>query len=233
MPVYVSPIHEWLSTPAGVSFVNAEKQATATELGRLFGAQFLQIGLWGDPDAFLHVPGTARRALCDPEDGEGVDFIARPERLPVTGHSVDALLLPHTLELTRYPHEVLRESERVLTAGGRIILLGFNPFSVIGLRRLVSRGGYPPGLGQMVTERRLRDWLRLLGFDVTLSRRYFTGLSSGGSVSERLRRLPQAYGAYMVIAIKRLYAVTPTRLRWRNPAKVPVGLIEPSTRNSS
>lgn len=231
MPVYQTSIQDWLTSPAGLGFRQAETEAAATELGRMFGAQFLQVGLWGDPDAFLPFPGTARRAVCDAGAG-GADFVARPERLPVAGQTVDGLLLPHTLELTRHPHEVLRESERVLVGGGRMIILGFNPVSMLGLRRVLTRGAFPPGLGPLVSERRLRDWLTLLGFDIIVSRRYFSSIGGSGTVREKLRQLPFSHGAYMVVAVKRVHVFTPLRKLWQRPAKVGAGrLVEPSTRN--
>lgn len=232
MPLYDTSVQDWLASAGGQDFQQAEKDAASVELGRMFGAQFLQVGAWGEPEGFLAFPGTARRAICDRRPGEGVGFVARPENLPVAGQSVDGLLLPHTLELTRYPHEVLREAERVLAGGGRIILLGFNPLSVLGIRRFLTRGGFPPGLTQVVTERRLRDWLSLLGFDVTISRRYFPALTGGGAARDGIRKLPFAYGAYLLVAVKRVHVVTPLRKLWRNPAKVAApGLVEPSTRN--
>jgi len=233
MPVYQTSVRDWLDTPSGQDFEEAEREAAATELGRMFGAQFLQVGAWGAPDGFLSYPGTARRAVCDARPGPGVGFVARPENLPVSGQTVDGLLLPHTLELTRHPHEVLREAERVLAGGGRIMVLGFNPVSIVGLRRFLSRGAFPPGLNQLVTERRLKDWLSLLGFDVTVSRRYFAALSGGGAARDGIRKLPFSYGAYLVVAVKRVHVVTPLRKLWRSPAKVagPGGLVEPSTRN--
>jgi hypothetical protein len=225
-------VGQWLESPAGQSFQQAEREAASTELGRMFGAQFLQIGAWGDPEAFLGYPATARRAICDSEAGPGVGFVARPERLPVSGQTVDGLFLPHTIELTRHPHEVLREAERVLVGGGRIIVLGFNPVSILGIRRLLTRGGFPPGLNQTVSQRRLTDWLSLLGFDVTVSRRYFAAVSGGDSIRDRLRQLPFSYGAYMLVAIKRVHIVTPLRKLWRHPAKVSARhVVEPSTRN--
>jgi SAM-dependent methyltransferase len=231
MAVYHQPIQDWLASPMGTGFRQAEIETAAAELGRMFGAQFLQVGVWGDTDAFLAFPGTARRATCDPA-GHGAGFVARPERLPVSGQTVDGLLLPHTLEMTRHPHEVLRESERVLVGGGRIMILGFNPLSMLGLRRFLTRGAFPPGLGPLVSERRLRDWLTLLGFDVIVSRRYFSSIGGSGTVREKLRRLPFSHGAYMVVAVKRVHVFTPLRKLWRSPAKVPAGsLVEPSTRN--
>jgi hypothetical protein len=111
------------------------------------------------------------------------------------------------------------------------VILGFNPLSPLGFRRLLSRGSYPPGLRQLVGERRLRDWMTLLGFDIILARHYFPHHHGSSALRERMRRLQFYHGAYMIIAIKRMYAVTPTRLRWRAPAKVSPGIVEPSTRN--
>lgn len=232
MPIDQYLLDQWLASAGGRDYLEAEREAASVELGRMFGAQFLQVGAWGGAESFLPFPGTARRALCDRRAGRGVEFVARPENLPVAGQTVDGLLLPHTLELTRHPHEVLREAERVLAGGGRIMVLGFNPVSVLGMRRFLTRGGFPPGLGHLVTEGRLRDWLSLLGFDVTLSQRFFPALSGGGAARDGIRKLPFAHGAYLLVAIKRVHVVTPLRKLWRRPAKVPAGgLVEPSTRN--
>ena len=47
----------------------------------------------------------------------------------------------------------------------------------------------------------------------------------------RLRRLPISWGAYMVVAVKRMRVITPLRQLWKAPAKVRGGLAEPTTRN--
>jgi SAM-dependent methyltransferase len=227
----LSELDHWLASHAGAAFREAESQAVKTELGRFFGAHFLQVGRWGPPDAFLGLPAMARRAMCDCEPGPGVDFVAQPERLPIPKRCIDGLLLAHTIERSRYPHEVLREAERVLRGGGRLMLLGFNPVSALGLRRLLTGGNYPPGLEQFVSVRRLRDWLSLLGFDVTVADRYYAAFPAGNDLGQRLRRLPLSWGAYVLVAVKRVYNVRPLRSRWRAPAKVASGLVEPSTRN--
>ena len=68
-------------------------------------------------------------AARGPGSGEGVGALARPDALPLATDSVDALLLPHTLELHDNPHEVLREVARVLIPEGHVVVLGFNPVS--------------------------------------------------------------------------------------------------------
>ncbi len=55
--------------------------------------------------------------------------------------SIDLVFLPHTLEFSADPHQVLRETERVLIPEGRVIILGFNPLSSLGLWRLFRRRG--------------------------------------------------------------------------------------------
>ena len=102
------------------------------------------------------------------------DFAA----LPFPENSLDLVLLPHTLELSPDPHVTLREVERVLVPEGRVVICGLNPASLWGLRqrrgRFCQRLGFgelflPPGV-EMIGFWRLRDWLRLLGFEVESGR---------------------------------------------------------------
>ncbi len=99
------------------------------------------------------------------------------DALPFPNQSLDLVVLPHALELSRDPHLTLREVERVLMPEGRLMILGFNPASMWGLRQRLGRarsavglGGrgalYLPRAGEFLGYWRLRDWLRLLSFEV-------------------------------------------------------------------
>jgi len=103
------------------------------------------------------------------------------DALPFDAASLDLVILPHALELARDPHLALREVERVLVPEGRVIIVGFNPASLWGtrqrlgrLRRRLWRGSsgelFLPHAGEFVGYRRLRDWLRLLSFEVEAGR---------------------------------------------------------------
>jgi SAM-dependent methyltransferase len=232
MPVYPPDLADWLESPTGQRLRAAERAVAAEPLRRVFGCQLLQVGNWGRAEDFVSLAGTARRAVCDARAAPGVGFVAEDWQLPVASHSVDAVLLPHTHERSRDPHQLLRECERVLTGGGRLIVLGFNPWSFAGLRRLLSRGAWPPEIEHLYSERRLRDWLSLLNFDVTDGARFFPAFAEGeGRLRHRVRGLPGYYGGYLLVAVKRVHAVTPLRRLWTRPARVPTGLAEPTTRS--
>ena len=102
------------------------------------------------------------------------DFAA----LPFAANSLDLVVLPHTLELHADPHATLREVERVLVPEGRVVICGINPVSLWGLRQrrahLYRRLGmgdlYLPQEGELIGYWRLRDWLRLLSFEVESGR---------------------------------------------------------------
>lgn len=108
-----------------------------------------------------------------------VALVTNAAALPFPEASLDLVVLPHTLELSADPHHVLREVERVLVPEGRVVVAGFNPNSFWGLRqsraRLMGRFGisalglselYLPEAGEFIGPGRLRDWFRLLSFEV-------------------------------------------------------------------
>ena len=81
----------------------------------MFGEQFLQIGSWGGHSSFLRYARTQRRALLDWRTDSSADVISDPEELGIASDSIDAVLLPHTLERTESPHALLREVDRILS----------------------------------------------------------------------------------------------------------------------
>lgn len=232
----------WLETALGRRCLQNEQRLVRQALDRVFGEQLLQIGAWGRREGFLRYARTQYATLLGlrAEDRD-LDILAAAEELPVATDSIDAVLLPHTLELTVSPHTLLRETDRVLRADGHLIVLGFVPSGPWGLRHLVTRGGYPPGHRRMVREGRLRDWLTLLSFEVesvtpcchTLP---FEQIRRFGTLPRERwagRWLPFLAGSYMLSAQKRVQGLTPIRPAWTRPRLRAVGgLVEPTTRAS-
>ncbi len=159
------PAAEWLATPPGQRLLLAEKAALEAALDSVFGDQLVQIGQWGG-DCFRGLARTRRHLVLADAPGDGASAVTRLDDLSVASDSVDAVLLPHALEMTDNPHAVLREVDRILRPDGHIVSLGFNPFGFWGLRHRLSRRTYPPGARRLISEGRLCDWLRLLNYKV-------------------------------------------------------------------
>jgi ubiquinone/menaquinone biosynthesis C-methylase UbiE len=70
------------------------------------------------------------------------------DALPFDSASLDLVVLPHTLELASDPHQTLREVERVLVPEGRVVIVGFNPASLWGLRQGLGRVRLGLGIGR-------------------------------------------------------------------------------------
>jgi SAM-dependent methyltransferase len=188
----------WLHSAPGRYLLAWEQQRMDRAVTDAFGYHALQLGLpeieglranrmphrWVACDS-LHVPEVLAAAATPellfstqpPLGGPGLH--CEIDALPFPAASIDLVLLPHALELARDPHQALREVERVLVPEGRVVITGFNPASLWGLRQRAGhlRRGllrsacdagelYLPEAGEFIGYWRLRDWLRLLGLEV-------------------------------------------------------------------
>lgn len=231
---------EWLKTPLGAALLQQEARVVEEALDGIFGEYCLQLGLWGDKRTFLRFTRTQRCSLiAETAEGEP-SAIAEMHRLPVESDSLDAVLLPHTLDYTDRQHAILREVDRVLRSNGHVVILGFKPVGLWGLRRLVPGAGMPPGADYLISERRLRDWLQLLDMRIQSASHYFFHWPLPGNKargSNKWERRGQAWwpelaACYMLTAQKRVSTLTQVRPLWRRKPQVVAGLAEPSTRVS-
>lgn len=244
-PTATEALHTWLRSPLGSRLYALERKLASEALSQVFGWQLLQIGLWGDDDGLITDARTQRKSVLGwhgprAEAGASAMIRSRTDSLAIASDSIDAVLLPHTLEYEPEPHEILREVERILSGEGHLIVFGFRPLSSWGMRHLFAGHGFPPGIERLIGERRLRDWLKLLGFEIVDARRYlfalpWTAAATPEGFFERAgeRLWPLFASGYMLKARKRVYAITPIRPRWRLRPKVVGGLIEPTTRTRS
>ncbi len=231
---------EWLQSPLGAALLQLEVRVVEEALDGIFGEQCLQLGVWGENRMFTRFTRTQRCAVIGETPLGEPSVVGEFHKLPVESHSIDAVLLPHTLDFSDRPHEVLREVDRVLRPNGHIILLGFKPGGLWGLRRLIPGAAMPPGADHLISERRLRDWLKLLDMRIQGNRRYFfrwpiprKSVSRSQKWELRGQMLwPELAACYMLTAQKRVSTLTPVRPLWRRKPKVVAGLAEPSTRVS-
>jgi len=154
----------WFETTLGQHLLAREQAYFDEAVSDVFGFNALQLGL--SQYDFLRANRIPLRASIG--HGAQVQVAADLTYLPVASQSVDLLLLPHVLEFSDNPHQILREVERVLMPEGHLVIAGFNPFSLWGLKRFFNRecGDYPWN-GHFIALPRVKDWLALLGFEVT------------------------------------------------------------------
>jgi len=232
----------WYRLSLGRWLLDMERAQLAEFLPNLFGYHALQIGSLTDADLLASSRITHRVVLVSDLEGSGKvapGAYSRPDALPVATDSVDVVLLAHTLEFEADPHGVLREAERVLIPEGHVVILGFNPWSLWGLWRLVlMRSGRPPWCGRFLSLLRIKDWLALLGFEVVVQRPFFfrpplrhPGIMQRLGFMEKLgaRTWPAWGGAYLLLAKKRIATLTPIKPRWESTRRlVPVRMPETS-----
>ena len=92
--------------------------------------------------------------------------------LPVASNSIDLLVLPHVLEFSADPHQMLREVQRVLMPEGhardrRASIRGVCGGCAALFNR--ARGAYP-WCGRFINLPRLKDWLALLELEIVAGR---------------------------------------------------------------
>ncbi|MDE2119667.1 MAG: methyltransferase domain-containing protein [Betaproteobacteria bacterium] len=251
-----------MQTPAGLHALSWEQAQLDRVVADIFGYHAVQLGLRGlaalrhnrmphrwlaldepddadDANEQLAAQGEAGGAFppllvpgpCVPEASLVCDYTD----LPLAAQSLDLVVLPHTLEVASDPYACLREADRVLVAGGQVVITGFNSLSLWGARQFLARLGgqrYLPQSGELISPRRVRDWLRLLSFEVTagaygcwrpplqtqawLERWRF--MDKAGE-----RWWPMLGGMYVLVATKRVRAMRLVGKAWQpNAAKAHV-----------
>ncbi len=160
-------LHDWLDTPLGAYVLAQEQHVLDEAVANIFGFNALQVFM-PELDALRtnRVPNKITVSACG-----NTSLRADPAALPIATQSIDLAVLPHALEFSPNPHAILREMDRVMMPEGRLIITGFNPRSLWGMRQFFTRrqAGYP-WCGDFIALSRLKDWLALLGFEVNAGR---------------------------------------------------------------
>lgn len=236
-------VRDWFDTPLGRSLQAVEAHRLRSVLPSLYGTVALQLGQMGKLDLLDASVAPTRvvveqddifRANCPVEQKltgqRKVCLRAEADELPLDERSIDVAVLPHTLDFCGDPHPVLREVSRVLRPEGHVVILGFNPVSLWGLRRLVTRHRqHVPWCAHFFRLARVKDWLGLLDFECThgsmlyyrpplrrepaMDRFYF--LEQTGD-----RWWPMMAAVYLVVAKKRVFGMTPLPVAWKTQNQI-------------
>jgi SAM-dependent methyltransferase len=219
-----SNLTDWFASPRGEYVLRWEQSQFDSAVEDVFGFNAVQVG---QPQLdFLRQNRIAlhTRVGLDP----GCDLLADSGALPFATGSIDLVALPHVLEFSADPHGILREAARVLVPEGQIVISGFNPLSLWGMKRAVWQGrGEYPWNGRFIGLLRLKDWLQLLGFELNGGR--FGCYAPPFAQAKLLERSafmekagdrwwPIAGAVYVVRAVKRVIGMRLVMPHWRTQA---------------
>ncbi len=150
--------------------------------------------------------------------------------------------MPEVLQTSHFPHQVLREAERVLIPEGTIILIVNNPIGITTLKKefnnildsflmLIKTGSLPKNKNQRwfsLGTRRINDWLNLLGIETTSqiavcydltnqSKNQSTKQSYFLSFKNKVKQFFSKTFADQIIIVgkKKVSTLTPIRSSWR------------------
>jgi len=251
-------LQDWLQTHAGRYMLAWEQGQVDALVVDMFGFHALQLGLPQlqglahnrMPHRWLAVQEPPELVPQDEANpGPSPALVTDFSALPFPAASLDLVLMPHSLEMSMDAHATLREVERVLVPQGRVLICGFNPVGLWALRQARSRlwqsltggrwsgQGYLPVAGEYIGYWRLRDWLRLLDFEVEIVRFgcYVPAVSSPAWLQrfawmENLgpRWWPIFGSSYLVVGVKRVRGVRLLGSVWKTtrgrvPHQVPAG----------
>lgn len=200
-----------------------EQEQVSTMIEGVFGYYALQMGdthrnlLASSPIATCARVGRSRRC----------ELRSELHSLPVESSTVDLVVLAHALEFTPHPEVVMRESFRVLRPEGHLLVLGFNPSGMYGLRRRLDITGGYPWYGNFIFPGRVKDWFAVLGLlpvhGAFLG--YAPPAHSMGTWAREAweaagdRWWPLLGGVFILQAIKRVPAMRLVKPRWQDKAR--------------
>ena len=212
---------DWFETPLGRYLLAAEQTYFDAEVVDVFGFNAFQLGF----SRFDFLRANRMPFRCRVGDDGPVRIRADATQLPILGNCADLVLLPHVLEFSDNPHQVLREVSRILMPEGHVIVAGFNPWSLWGTRRYYAadRDEFP-WRGQFIGLPRLKDWMALLGFEIAAGRmccyvppvrtekwvRRFAFLEAAGD-----RWWPFGGGVYFLHCVKRVPGMRLITPHWK------------------
>jgi SAM-dependent methyltransferase len=218
----------WLSQQfLGKSLLDTEKQVLTTLLDKHFGKHALLIGV-SHQQQLLEASSIPRQSILSPlisrERKSNYYIESNLHELPILTGSIDLVMLPHTLEFVDNPRQLLSEACRIIKPEGLIVICGFNPYSLWGLRRLTSKQKTMPWRANFIHSFKVKNWLRLADFALEKHKTVlFKPPISRPSIYNKLHFLeqlggkcfPALGGVYILLARAKVIPLTPIKLKWK------------------
>lgn len=232
---YRSMFCEWYSSPLGQMLGDMEAKYLSQVLSIRYNQLILQLGGLGWEYRFLNEVFFRNVIVVDrgPNNFDGLNRVdADNQYLPIASGSIDSIIMPHSLEFEDNQRQVLLEAERVLKPGGRMLFLGFNPWSIYRIYHYLPRKRKKaPWCGNFVSRQTVIDWLGSLNIQTEISTGFYVKTSAMISDMFEGRYAGIRSLAYAIQAVKRNYMLIPfDTARKKSGRFLPVRPLEPASR---
>jgi len=168
----------WFQSALGRSLLADQRNNIALKIQTLFGFHQAELAVShrvpvGNPSSLGH------KFYILPEWEQDLPentIISSSDEIALESDMVDLVIMHHSLDYSDNPHQTLREASRILKSGGHLMLIGFNPLSLWGGKKLFRRSKGAPWNNRFISGKRVEDWLTLLDFKVPALDYHFYGL---------------------------------------------------------
>lgn len=231
-------LNEWYFTSPGKALGKAEKICLDKILSGIVGDYLLELGAFVDISS-LSINGIQNSiylaAEIDPDSPKEIFVCGNHYELPFFNDTIDAVLATHLIEFVDNPYLALEEIFHTLVPSGKLIIIGFNPYSLWGLSKLIKGKGLGsiPWCGRFVNSWRLRSWLLQLGFSILEYKTFYFRPPLKNSFFlkccnffEKLGKFifPYFGGCYVLVAEKKLLAMTSLKEKKIVEDRLPIGV---------
>ncbi|KXI30390.1 methyltransferase domain-containing protein [Paraglaciecola hydrolytica] len=163
--------NSWHNLPMGDVLRQLIETSMAESSRKYFGYHLLRLGNLSSAIELADCPIKHKINLTN-KNCSYTSVMGKTDSLPFAENSIDVCLLINELDFAKDPHQVLREVTRCIIPNGHLVLVGFNPWSLCGLFKYLPFNRHNAlHQARFFSLARTKDWLQLLGFEVTTERR--------------------------------------------------------------
>lgn len=233
-------LQQWYADYVGQNIWQAEQRLLDQFLPSLFGYHLMSLGVCPSLPLAASSPIHHCFALSDTISGYA-DAAAHCHfhELPIENESIDVAILHHCLDYSAFPHQLLRETARVLMPYGSVLIFGFQRWSALGVQHTVQH--LLDRKNEMADHRfigrhRMHDWLQLLDFEIVESVHTAYVPPQWGSALQRRLQWLESLGSktqlpmgsvYFILARKTVGSVRPLLVEKEKKTLNPLGALTP------
>ncbi|MBA3660556.1 MAG: class I SAM-dependent methyltransferase [Gammaproteobacteria bacterium] len=229
--------NQWLLRDfLGARVIDAEKQRLTVMLDHHYGKHALLIGVPKERD-LLHATHLPCNTLMSPffsQEPHILSVESGLQELPIYSGSIDLVLLPHTLEFLDNPRQLLAEACRIVKPEGLLVIAGFNPISMWGIKKMLvnkfaAKGprkhhNSMPWNGNFIKASDVIRWLKLSDFIIEQHQTVlFRPPTTHEPLFQKLKFLesfgricfPRWGAIYLLVARAKVIPLTPIKMKWK------------------